>query len=224
MTETWLRHVHFHLGTKTETLHGSRYSQDQDINQVWGRSVNKASVSSHNGTRRQTTRWPSSTFFCSWLLLPLIVIEKIPENWSRSGDAMSDCLIWIGLYHSTGGVMFSEHRRSCMHFIGVCQSIITWWMKQKLYSEFVETVTTLCAGDGVDQWFKGTPPPPPPARSHWSPAFSLSVRSWSVRSFLILGWSKQQTQGAFWFWVSLSLAAHGKWSVQSLWCQDFPQK
>lgn len=42
---------------------------------------------------------------------------------------------------------FSEHRRSCMHFIGVCQSIITWWMKQKLYSEFVENCDfdkTLC--------------------------------------------------------------------------------
>lgn len=69
-------------------------------------------------------------FDCYWKderkLEPAVVIAMsvhwiLPSVWSESA------LRWHSVWKSQHWwSMFSEHRRSCMHFIGVCQSIITW--------------------------------------------------------------------------------------------------
>lgn len=94
----------------------------------WKRLSNHASYClSHNGTWCQTTWWPSSTFFYYiWLLLKRWMKTRASSRNSMSVQNLpTEYLIWIGLTVTFSlktlywWNMFSEHRRSCMHFIGV---------------------------------------------------------------------------------------------------------
>lgn len=77
----------------------------------------------------------AALFYYLWLFLKRRMKTRASSRNATSAHwiyRQTEVLIWIGLTMTFSlksqywWSMFFEHRRSCMHFIGVCQSIITW--------------------------------------------------------------------------------------------------
>lgn len=118
-------------------------------------------VSSHNGTWRQTTWWPSSTFFSFFNYLRLL-LKRWMKTRASSRDCdvcalnFTECLIWIGLT-----MTFSLKITALVEYVFWTPSIMhaLYWSMSKYYHVVNEakTVQRVCGNCDFDKtlcwWF-----------------------------------------------------------------------